>query len=113
MTNAEFVKYVLDFCIKNKIELKFSSQNEDCTGFFDHKGKPVLYVFVKRKEVEWISDLLHEMCHAEQWISNHELYWESAKYTLIDDTKSWVKYSKNDFFILILSIMDVSIISKL
>ena len=96
MTNAEFIKYVIDFCVKNKVVIRFSPYyKEDCTGYFDHRI-PEIYVYFKRNEEDWFADFLHEFCHAEQWLSNYQLYWESNKYNLLDDTKNRNKYSTAD-----------------
>ena len=97
MTNSEFLKWVLDKSIKHGITIVFSPISED--NYFEHnsqKFKNKAEININTKDGDLIGNLVHEWCHAEQWIENSPLYWNIAKYSLLDDPKNWDKFSKKE-----------------
>ena len=65
-------------CIKNKINLSLVadktiklSEKIECSGFFDEK---TLGVSTDKKMSEWISILIHESCHMDQFLDKKSVW---------------------------------------
>jgi hypothetical protein len=80
-------------CIKNKINLSLVAEktirlNEqiECSGFFD---ETTLAASVNKKESEWISILIHESCHMDQFLDKKSLWVKNSD--PIDSLDKWLK----------------------
>ena len=79
--NERIKKLVADVslkCIKNNISLRLENKhlvdmdNLPCSGYFDESS---LVVATKKSKVtEWVTTLLHESCHMDQYLEKSKVY---------------------------------------
>ena len=65
-----------------------------CSGYFDSNEPTTLAVATGRGIKFWITILVHEFCHMEQWHKDKEMWAKSDTSYLIDDWLSGKNFSK-------------------
>lgn len=82
----EVVKDIKQFCSKNKIKLIFDHKNEyldsvtegEASAYFVWEPEPLIKIStVNRSPDEWLLNLIHETCHADQWMED-SIIWKNC-----------------------------------
>lgn len=91
----EIIADVASLCVQNNITFRLewsSAITEDefaCSGYFDESS---LVVATKKPKKDWITTLLHESCHMDQWLSTDAAAWVSDEKGLLI-VEEWLKDS--------------------
>lgn len=92
----KFISDLKQICEKSNIELDLVeekniqlSDNICVQGYFDdgsdEQGKPILKCAIGGEINTWLPILIHESCHADQWIENDPTWLQSDKLINIDN----------------------------
>jgi len=90
-------------CIKNNISLRFENKhlvdmdNLPCSGYFDESS--LVVATKKSKTSEWVTTLLHESCHMDQYLEKSKVYIsDNAGLNIVEDWINKKSISKNRLF---------------
>jgi hypothetical protein len=98
-----FEKHVKDTCLNNNIiykvsntkSIKYPTGNFRVAGYFE-ANNPAMLIYA-RKHPLWLSILVHESCHMDQFLENTRLWNSSNNSFIIDEwLKGKIKYSNDD-----------------